>query len=322
VPTEAPSAPEPPAAAKPVEPAPAAPPPAWFDQGHTLLNEGFQWPVERFDRFFADEREVDLPRAGSFVRWRTDMRIRDDGRLDLATDVRAEVHLPELDRRLAHLQLEVSSIATSTADQLLSGEAPPDAVGAPNAGLRLPFLRSLYTQSDVQVGLLFRIPVGWYTRLRLRRLQPLPAAFLARGALSVFWQTNTGFGTRQDASLERLLAPWLLARVSGTGTLSQRSRGWEWLAEAGLISVGERTALALGGAVLGATAARPGPETWRFFVRARRDVLRRWLFLELEPEVEWSRPTAAGWQRLRAVILRMEVRFDAAARADAAAGPE
>ena len=68
--------PEPPAVDLPgPDPAPALvespiPParPTWVDEGQSFFAERFLWSVERLDHFFADEREVDLPRARSFVR--------------------------------------------------------------------------------------------------------------------------------------------------------------------------------------------------------------------------------------------------------------
>jgi hypothetical protein len=278
--------------------------------------------VTQLDRFFADEREVDLPRARSFVRWRNDLRVRDDGALSASTDVRVEVQLPSLNRRLRHLRLSVTSSTAGTADRRLAGESPPDALDATSAGLRLSFPQSALASLDAQAGLLFSLPVGWYSRVRLRHLRPLDASLLARDALAVFWQTNTGYGTRQDASLERPLGPWLLARLGGTGILTERSRGWEWNLDLSLLAaLGPRTALSLSGGALGSTRAGLVVEKWRAGARLRRDVVRRWIYLELEPEAEWTRPPGGGRRRLRAVVLRLEVQFDASTLETPGPGP-
>lgn len=304
---------EAPAATEPARPA-AAP---WYDASHAAVTEGLLWSVERLDQFFSDERQVDLPRSRSFVRWRNDLELTDGGAVSFRTGLRAELRIASLDRRLQALRLTISGGTTDALDRLVPSDAPsPDAAGQPAAGLKLFLLDRLLTQSDVQAGLLFTLPVGWYTRLVVRHVEPVDGWFVARFALSTFWQTPTGFGTRQDADLERQLARWLLLRLANSGTVTERSRGWEWSSELALLAaVGQRTALFLGAGALGATDAGAVVETYRVHGRVRRDVLRRWLFLEVEPGVEWRRPTGGGRQRERSVILRLEVQFDAATRA-------
>jgi hypothetical protein len=316
--------PGPPAAGPAAEPAPAPPAePTWYDEGHALVSEGLRWSVERLDQFFGDERPVDLPRSRSYVRWRNDLVLRDDGTAGFTTGLRAELRIPSLDRRLERLRITIAGGTTDALDRLLPGDTPsPDAVNQPSAGLKLFLLDTLLTQTDLQAGFLFSLPVGWYTRLRLRHVRPVEDLLVARFALSTFWQTPTGWGTRQDADLERQLAPWLLLRLANTGTITERSRGWEWSSELALLAaVGQRTALFLGGAALGATDVGPVVEVWKVHARARRDVLRRWLFLELEPGVEWKRPPGGGRLRERSLILRLDVQFDAARAGRSGPGP-
>lgn len=309
-----------------------APPPAkesWYDEGHSFVSEGLIWSVTRLDHFFSDERAVDLPRSRTFIRWRNDLKITDTGKLSFTTGARAEVHIAPLDQRLERLRLTISGGTTETLDRLLPGDTrTPDAVDRPAAGLKLALLDALLTQSDVQAGLLFSLPLGWYTRLVLRHVRPVEGVGVARMAASVFWQTPTGWGTRQDLDLERQLAPWLLLRLDNTGTITERSRGWEWSSELALLAaVGDRTALFLGAGPSGATRRGPYPETWRVHARVRRDVLRRWLYLEVEPGVTWTRPERHwrvpphGVERERSVILRLEVQFDAAAQRPPAPAP-
>jgi hypothetical protein len=298
----------------PVDPVAEPPSPTWVDSSHAFVSEGLLWSVERLDHFFADEREVDLPRARSFIRWRNDLTIHDNGRMAFTTGVRAELTFPNLDRRLSALRLTISGGAADTLDALRQdGPATPDTPPRPAAGLRLPIFDTLLTQTDLQAGLLFTLPVGWFVRARLRHVQPIEGLMVARLALSGFWQTPTGFGTRQDVELERLLRPWLVLRLGNTGIVTERSRGWEWSSELSLLAaVGSRTALFLGGGPSGATLAGPTVETWTVHARIRRDVWRRWIFLELEPGVQWTRPPGGGRLRDRYVIVRLEAQFDAA----------
>lgn len=323
------AAPPPPAA----PPVPAAPPPAeappapgltpapapeewtWLDASHGFLSRGFLWAIVRFDRFFADERDLDLPRARSFVRWRNTLAIRDDGKLPYALDLHVDAVLPSFDRRLDQLRLRftVATVSPEAVDPLLPPTLrPPDVPYRPHAGLVLSPFESLRAQTDVQTGALLRRPLGWYARTRFRRVQPIGDALVARLALAGFWQTDLGFGTRQELSLEHPLSPWLLLRLAGSSMVAERSRGWEWSSELALLAATwPRTALSLSAAALGTTRAGPGVEVWRVQARARHDVLRRWIFLEVAPEAVWTRGAVGNLQRATAVIVRLEVQFDA-----------
>ena len=164
-------------------PAPAPEEWTWLDASHGFLSRGFLWAIVRFDRFFADERDLDLPRARSFVRWRNTLAIRDDGKLPYALDLHVDAVLPSFDRRLDQLRLRftVATVSPEAVDPLLPPTLrPPDVPYRPHAGLVLSPFESLRAQTDVQTGALLRRPLGWYARTRFRRVQPIGDALLAR----------------------------------------------------------------------------------------------------------------------------------------------
>ena len=313
-------APKPEPAPEPLtSPGPQAPPDdahgeatdTWIDVSHEAVSSGLFWMVERFDRFFADERQVDLPRAASFFRWRSDLRIGEDGGLAASTNLRAEVRLPAFDQRLERLRLTLVAASADPTDPLHPDRRPPDGLNRANAGLRLALHDSIRATLDTQGGLLARWPPGWFVRLRLRQVHPLGWSVVGDAVVG-FWQTNTGWGTRQDASLERSLAPKLLARLDASGTITERTRGWEWEANGSLLAAfSQRTAGALSIGLLGYSDHGLVVDRYRVLARLRHDVLRRWILLELQPEVEWLRQPAGRVQRAAAIIVRLELQFDA-----------
>jgi hypothetical protein len=291
----------------------------WIDASHRFLSRGFLWAVVGFDRIFADERDLDLPRTRSFFRWRNNLTFRDDGTRSYAPDLVGEAVLPNLDRRLERLRLrlELSTVRPETVDPLLPATLhSTDVPNRPYAGLVLSPIVAPRTQVDVQTGILLHglgRPPGWYARARLRNVQPIGDALVARLVLAGFWQTGLGFGTRQSLSHDHPASSWLLLRLSGGSMVAERSRGWEWSTELALLAAAwPRTALSLSGAALGASQVGPGVEVWRLQARARRDVYRKWVFLELVPEIAWTRVAGGHRQRASAVLLRLELQFDAA----------
>jgi hypothetical protein len=327
--TDAPPALEPgppasPAGSAPPAPAPAAPQESWVDTSHDFVSHGFLWAIVSFDRFFADEREVDLPHASSFARWRNVLTLRGSGTVAYAPDLRAEAVLPSFNRRLDRLRLRLT-VATTTPEAIdplvPAALLPPDVPHRPSAGLQLTPLESPKARTDIQVGLLMHHPVGWYARTRFRKIQPIGDGLVARLALVGFWQSDIGFGTRQDLSLEHPLSPRLLVRFAGGSMIAQHSRGLEWSSEvAVLAAVWPRTALLTSAGALGASKAGPGVEVWRLQARARRDLFRRWLFLEIAPEMVWTRRAAGDFRRASAVIVRLEIQFEAAGPSQPAVG--
>jgi len=315
-PTSTPASPEPTdeQAPDPLHPQPEE---SWLDTGHAAVSERLFWPVERFDRFFSDEREVSTPRPSSFIRWRNDLKIRTDGTFGYGTTLRADLRFPNLSRRLQHLRLTLSGDTREALESTPTpGEPPLPATsnGRLSAGLRYDLLEGLRTQADLQGGLLIRWPIGLFTRLRLRHVEPVDGLFQIRTSSAGFWQTTTGWGVRQDVDFERPFGDALLLRLADNATITQKSRGAEWQSELSLQrTFGASSAVSLMGSASGATDSGPVVEKYRLATRVRWEAFRRWIFLEVEPEGVWLRPVGGGRQRRLAVILRVELQFDEAA---------
>jgi hypothetical protein len=81
-------------------------------------------------------------------------------------------------------------------------------------------------------------------------------------------------------------------------------------------------ALAFGFDGVGSTGAAVGFDRYRAFVRLRRDLLRRWIFFEVEPEVAWPWTPEHGRTQVYAVTFRLELQLEAAGAAEAVARRE
>ncbi|MFY3745348.1 hypothetical protein ACOQFB_15660 [Anaeromyxobacter sp. Red801] len=303
-----------------VAPKDTSPPPyaedTWLDVGHAFLEERLFAPVLVLDRFFSDERDLEAERARSFLRVRNALRVHQYGTPAYALDVRAVLRLPGLNRRLERLRLVIVGQAEDVVNGFypeLTGATPlgPNQQGAANAELRYGAWDGLYSHVDLGTGLLLELPVGAFGRVRYRASVPLGRWVLGRMALAGFWRTDTRLGTSLDASVERPLRSIALVRLAGTSRLTQRSRGIEWGSElAGLRALGPRTAVSLAASVEGATDAPTDVDRYRVYGRFRRDLYRRWIFYELEPEVAWPWEAERGGRfREFAITFRLEVQL-------------
>ena len=350
-PPPAESAPEPPPRPPPDapgSPAPQAPAPGkpegtaaedtWLDTGHAFIEHKIFAPILRLDRFFSDERDLEPERSRSFLRWRSEVRYAEDAsRPAFTTGIRATLRLPGLNERLRRFRLVIAGDTRDTIDKLFPKEpattATPvvpstdeDALGSADAGLRFYLWDTLASHADLGGGVLLELPPGVYGRVRFRWAIPVGKLFLSRFAVVGFWRSDVKFGTTMSGEIERGVWRSTFLRLSGNGTVSERSNGLEWFSElALLVPLPPRAAAQIGLSMTGATDATvfapdpatgisrawrvPGTDRTRAYARLRRDVYRRWLFFEVEPEIAWPWTPERGRYAAWGLTLRMEVQF-------------
>jgi hypothetical protein len=298
----------------------------WIDVGHAFVEHRIFAPILRLDRFFSDERNLDAERSRSFVRWRNQVFFtQDSSKPTFTTGLLANLRLPGLNQQLRRLRIVIAG-ETRDALQTLFPRATTgslgteeDTLGTPNAGLRLYFLDTLISHADLGAGVLTRLPPGVYGQVRLRTAIPVKRVFLTRSVLTGFWRTDTHFGTSAGLELERPLTPVLVSRVQGTATLTELSRGIEWGSEAAVFATLDlRTAAQLAASVNGVSRPAlasdgvtrpPDLDRVRLFTRLRRDVFRRWIFVEMEPELAFPWNLEKRRHSAWGVTFRLEVQF-------------
>jgi hypothetical protein len=296
---------------------PFKPEDSWVDAGHAFLEQKLFAPVLRLDRFFSDERDLEAERSRSFLRFRNELDVGQGGIRVFSTTIRASLRFPGLAKRLDRLRLDLDGESDDTGSALFPnadgspGTTPrPSRVGRLDAGLRYGIWRGLLSRVDLSAGVLLRLPPGMFTRARYRLALPVDGVFLTRFSESVFWRTDTHFGTSTQLEFERPLGPASLARLWSKGELTEVSRGVEWASELALLrSIGPVRAISVGTGLEGATRSPVGVDKYRVFTRFRRDVWRRWLFAEVEPEVGWPWNPIDGRHRVLAVAFRLELQF-------------
>lgn len=290
---------------------------SWFDSGHAAMGRYFFAPAIRLDRFFSDETELDPMRAESFARVRLGTRLREDGKPAYLAELHADIRLPGVNRWLDRTRLILSG-SSEPPETSLEG-IPPSTVAdtetdrrGANLELRFGAYRGIRSSVDLGAGVLFRLPVGAFTRVRYRLAVPIEDRLLGRFSTQVFWRTDLHLGARLTAGLEWPATASALVRLGGSSQIAQRRvRGVEYGSE--LVysyAFTPRSAIALGTDARGNTEIPVVLEKYRLYTRFRQDLLRHWLFLDIEPEVGWPWTEDRGRYRAYAVTLRLEVQFE------------
>jgi len=300
---------------------------AWFDSSRSFVGRLFFAPIVRLDRFFSDEADLDPERAKSFARLRGGLRLRQDGRPLPSLDVLANIQFPGINQWLGRIRFVLSGatedtgVGFTTDSSTTAAPVPGRPVDPTNLELRFGAYRGVQSSLDLGAGVLFRYPPGALARLRYRAAAPIDDVLVAQFSAQVFWRTDLHFGTRATSALRWPVTPSSMLRLGGAAQVAQRgTRGTEYGTELVYAYAFTRTAaVALGTDAQGASIDPVAFDKYRIYARARRDVLRRWLFVELEPEVGWPWTPDRGRYRALAVTFRMEVQFvgtGAAAAAD------
>jgi hypothetical protein len=306
--------------------APAVEEHSWFDAGHAFVGRLFFAPTVRLDRFFSDQTDLDPERAQSFARLRTSLRLRQDGKPRYGLDFVADVKLPGLNRWLDDRFRLILTGQGEASEDALNPDGTTNAFTSrdrttPNLELRFGAYKGIRNSVDVGAGVLFRLPPGAFGRVRYRLAVPIDDALLARFSTQGFWRTDMHLGARASSELDWPFTPSSQLRLGAASQVAQRrTRGIEYGTELVLAHAFSPTvAVALGTDAQGSVRDPVLFQKYRVYGRLRHDVLRRWLFLEVEPEVGWPWTRQRGRYRAFAVLFRVEVQFEGAGAVEASA---
>jgi hypothetical protein len=311
----------------------------WVDDRRLALERGLGTLVDRFDRFFGDERSLDVESPSTRFRFKGLARTAEDRELALGVAVGVSFNLPRLERLLANARLVlVGENASAGAPVPPIGNNPPNEETSPvppaggatpptdlsrsrgRAELRFDLFRSGELVLDTGGGVTFAWPPVPFVRVRGHLRFDLGAGLTLRATEVIFAELGgRGLGTNTDLVVDRFLGSAVRLRVEGHGLFAQTTRGVEWSALAGAEwRVHPRTGLFSGVGSSGVGTPSPGLDVWRIWVGVRQDLWRGWVFAELEPEIGWPRPAGMSRSRVLAATLRLELVIEGRASSDGA----
>lgn len=270
----------------------------WYDETHTYLSIQFCQPSVWFDSFFSDERSDEEVRAGTHIRWQNDYILTEGGVWQYVTNFHASFKLPHVKKSINLVfegdeEDDLADITPGTSDE-----------DNKNFGLLYEITKSERANFSVRVKLSPSIS------LRYRYTWPVTDTFKTRFTQELSRQDNAD-GTISRIDFEKRLDERFLLRQSNSVEHSESFDGKQWLSSLVLFQhLSDKSALSYESSAVGVTEPQRYTKNRRLGIRYRRNFYREWLFYEIAPAVNWSKPLAtddrdAAWE----ILFRLEVNF-------------
>jgi hypothetical protein len=295
--------------------APSATDNSWVDQAHSGIERGLFATVVWFDRFFGDERVVLAERPESILRWKSELRWDEEEDYSFRSSVRASLRLPRLKDRW---RLVFTSESRGDPNAIIPedpgnpGLDPRSQVRTSSTSLIYDIFRTPRSVLDAGVGVKVTIPPNAFVRTRYQHARPVGFSTLGRFTATAYWDARDGFGESNQLDFERWLALPTLLQWSNSFTIEEKNKdnGWAWGTQLSLLQkFSLKSAITFAAGVSGSTLPAWIAQDYRVSVRYRRNVWRKWLFLEAEPDIHWPRKEDGSRKPVWGATLRAEVVF-------------
>ena len=271
---------------------------AWYDDAHTYLSIQFCEPSVWFDSFFSDERIDEEVRAGTRVRWQNDYVLTEGGTWGFKSNLNASFKLPNIKK-------SINLVFEGDDEEDLANVVP----GAGDEDKNNVGLLYEVTESE-RVNFSVRVKLSPSISFRYRYTWPRSESFKIRFTQAWFRRDNAD-GTISRIDFEKKLDEKFFLRQSNSVEHSENFDGKEWTSSLVLYQhLTDKSALSYESSMAGVTEPERYTKNRRLGMRYRQNVYRKWLFYEIAPAVNWSKPLPtddreAAWE----VLFRLEVNF-------------
>lgn len=247
------------------------------------------------DSFFGDELE-DEEFQENRLRVRLGYEFAQRNRSEFVRDIKLDLDLPGTRKRWkVFLDATSEEDVEGNVDPLDTGD--PDEERSTTGGLRYVLRATDAVNLSADAGAKLRYPAEPFIRLRARKTFKLSESWLIRPTQWVFWESDDGFGTSTRVDVDFACFEESLFRFRQKVEFSEESSGVEFDT---ILFFFDRVGARAGYRFLVAARGQTEPETlirrYEASVRYRKNIHRNWLFLEIEPSLNffWEDDYAAS----------------------------
>ena len=252
----------------------------WVDDTHAYATNQAQALTEWMDSFFYDpDYEFETPESLLRLEWINSWDEKEDDRTKIR--LRGKVQLPGLSRRL--------NLVFSGEENESIVDDETDTEGS--IGLRYNLGEGKRSRFDLTLGV---SSSDLTPGVRYRNQAPLNDLNFYRYTQRVEWKDEEGFFTTGEVDLDHLLSSDKLIRWSNRAIYGEETEGVEWRSRLSLRHrvLPENGGLPLAVSYFGSVKGVTDPsfvKAYRFGFQLRRQVYRKFLFVEVEPSYRFQK---------------------------------
>lgn len=276
----------------------------WVDDSHAYVTDQAQALTEWMDAFFGDPN-YDVERAESLLRLELVDDWESDGGHDVKVRLRGKLQLPKISRRL--------NLVFSGQDSDFSDEADRDVEDA--VGLQYELREGGRSRIDLTMGL---ASGNLRPGVKYRSEASIDERHSYRFVERLQYEDGEGFYSITQLELNRIQNEDSVWRFSNRGIWGENTDGVEWRTRLALRKrynpdARRPYAITYFGAIRGVTRPDSFVKNYRLGLTWRKQVYRDFLFLELEPAVNYRRPNL---NEDRDIVWGFVARFEIALERD------
>lgn len=257
---------------------------SWLDSSHSYVHTSTDQLAGWIDQFFGVAR-ADRESAHSSLRLRLESGWLEGEGLDDKVSLRGKVDLPRIDERLS-LLFEDEEGGDSQSDNDIS--AIRNNNQNTDIGLSYKALDHLRSRVDFSVGL--RSSGKAKLKARYRFESPWGDNYINRFIETLYFIDGEGFGTRTRYELDHIIGAGELIRWANEAKFAEDIDGVEWSSRLILGKrLDDKSAISYFTWIAGETRPDYLTTSYGLGLRYRKQVIRPWIFYELEPTYSWGR---------------------------------
>jgi hypothetical protein len=279
------------------------------DVTREYVSQGFVRLITGLDRFFGDERSFQESNRSVFQLDVNEL-LQAGGQRDATLSGRIKLHLPSTEHRM-HLLLE------SDPEQNAVGPGTPNqpqlfgtfrAPGEYGLALRLERSKEQIWHTSTDVGIKLHAPLEPFARARVSLAIPL-GEWRMKPAQSLYWFSQSGLGETSQIDFERPLTPQTLFRATSSVTWLHQPQRFDLQQDFTIFhSLDEKRALQYQLSLIGVSKPQSRLDDAVLSVLYRRQLNRRWLFFEFNPQLHFRHSQSYDMDPL--LWLRLQILFN------------
>lgn len=279
----------------------------WVDLTHARMSSGLCRQVNRIDSFFGNIRQIEAARGFLQIRNGVQWQQLGETGVEFQSSVKGRVRLPNINRRL-NLLFSDDENDRDTIPTFRNRASQDNSNESSLLGDLLGIKNSDPVDYDFDVGTKSDDGPKLFTRVRaIFEFWPSSNSNLQLSQ-SFFWLDGLGYGEESRLDYNQTLSESALFRWTSIAEFSEETAGL--YLEQNVIfyqQLDPKRGISYNLRVLGETRPTLKVNEYGFLVLYRRNILRPWLFYEVEPSIFW--PIETDREMALRLIFRLEVQL-------------